>query len=51
MTKTFQVRHLCALLQSLAFVVHEKPVKLTTKATKDTKNLRADAKGSVVTQL
>jgi hypothetical protein len=39
MTQTFQVRHLPALLQSFPFFIHEKPLKLTTKDTKDTKNL------------
>jgi hypothetical protein len=43
MTKPFQVRHLLALLQSFAFLIHEKRVKLTTKPTKNTKNLLAGA--------
>src|ERR1700676_3363049 len=40
MTQTFDVRHLRAHLWCFAFLSHEKPVKLTTKDTKDTKNLR-----------
>ena len=35
----FDVRHLRAHLRSFAFLVHQRPVKLTTKTTKDTKNL------------
>ena len=41
MTQTFDVGHRRALLWSFAFLVHEKPVKLTTKVTKDTKNLQS----------
>src|SRR5882724_3058281 len=41
MTQTFDIRHLRAHLRSFAFLIHEKPVKLTTKLTKDTKNLLA----------
>jgi RNA polymerase sigma-70 factor (ECF subfamily) len=40
-TQTFQVCHLLALLQSFPFFIHEKPLKLTTKDTKDTKKLAA----------
>jgi len=39
MTKPFDVRHLRAHLRSFAFLVHQRPVKLTTKDSKDTKNL------------
>jgi hypothetical protein len=39
MTETFEVRHLRALIQSFAFFFHQGAVKLTTKDTKDTKNL------------
>jgi hypothetical protein len=40
-TEPFEVRYLRALIQSFAFFFHERPVKLTTKNTKDTKNLLA----------
>ncbi len=40
-TEPLKVSHRRALFQSLAFFIHEKPVKLTTKDTKDTKNLLA----------
>ncbi len=39
MPEPFDVRHLRAHLRSFAFLIHEKPVKLTTMLTKDTKNL------------
>jgi hypothetical protein len=39
MTQTLEIRHLRALFQSFAFVLHRQAVKLTTKNTKDTKNL------------
>jgi len=39
MTKTFDIRHLLALIQSFAFFFHQGRWKLTTKLTKDTKNL------------
>jgi hypothetical protein len=38
-TKALQIRHLLAHLRGFAFLIHEKRVKLTTKLTKDTKNL------------
>jgi len=40
-TEPLEVGHLCALLQGFAFIIHEKPVKLTTKNTKDTKKFAA----------
>jgi len=41
MPEPFDIRHLVALLQSLSFVRHDRSrLKLTTKDTKDTKNLR-----------
>ena len=43
MTEPLQVRHLCALLRSFPIFIHEKPLKLTTKVAKDTKNLLAGA--------
>jgi hypothetical protein len=39
MPEPFDVRHLRAHLRSFAFLVHERPLKLTTKDSKDTKNL------------
>src|SRR5205085_10221102 len=39
MPEPFDVRHLGSLFQCFAVVVHERPVKLTTKKAKDTKNL------------
>jgi hypothetical protein len=39
MTQPLDVRHLRAHLRSFAFLVHQRPVKLTTKDSKDTKNL------------
>ena len=50
MPESFDIRHLLAHLSGFAFLIHEKPVKLTTKLTKDTKNLLAAAHESVVTQ-
>ena len=38
-TKPLQVGHLRALIQSFAFFLHQGALKLTTKGTKDTKNL------------
>ena len=43
MPEPFDVRHLRAYLRSFAFLIHEKRMKLTTKPTKDTKNLLAGA--------
>jgi hypothetical protein len=43
MTEPLDIRHFRAHLWSFAFLIHEKPVKLTTKNTKDTKNLLAGA--------
>jgi hypothetical protein len=39
MTEALQIRHLLAHLRSFAFLIHGKPVKLTTMHAKDTKNL------------
>jgi len=39
MTQTFDICHLLAHLRGFAFLIHEERVKLTTKLTKDTKNL------------
>ena len=47
----FDIRHLCALLQSFSFLVHQKTVKLTTKHTKDTNNLPEHSAQRSVTQL
>ena len=41
MTEPFDIRYLLAHLRGFAFLIHEKPVKLTTKLTEDTKNLLA----------
>src|SRR5205809_4249277 len=41
MPEPFDIRHLRPHLRSFAFLIHEKPVKLTTMLTKDTKNLLA----------
>src|SRR6476620_7123822 len=38
-TKPLDIGHLCTLLWSFPFLVHQKAVKLTTKQAKDTKNL------------
>ncbi|HEY5992548.1 MAG TPA: hypothetical protein VIU10_08215, partial [Candidatus Udaeobacter sp.] len=46
----FNIGHLRAHLRSFAFLIHERPVKLTTKDSKDTKNLLAAAHGPVVTE-
>jgi hypothetical protein len=50
MTEPFDIRHLRALFESFAFLIHERPVKLTSTLTKDTKNLLTTAHGPVVTQ-
>jgi hypothetical protein len=50
MPEPFDSRHLLAHFRGFAFLIHEKPVKLTTKITKDTKNLLTAAHGPVVTQ-
>jgi hypothetical protein len=50
MTEPLDVTHRGTHLRSFAFLIHEKPVKLTTKTTKDTKNLLPGAHGPVVTQ-
>ena len=42
MTKTLKVGHLRSLIQGFAFFFHHKRWKLTTKLTKDTKNLLAE---------
>ena len=41
MTEPLEVRHLGALFGSFPFFIHEKPLKLTTKNTKDTKKFAA----------
>jgi len=50
MTEALQIRYLRAHLTSFAFLIHEKPVKLTTMLTKNTKNLSSQRHGPVVTQ-
>jgi RNA polymerase sigma-70 factor (ECF subfamily) len=39
MPEPFDIRHLLTHLRGFAFLIHEKPVKVTTMLTKDTKNL------------
>jgi len=41
MMETLDVSHLGTLLQCFTVFVHKRPVKLTTKKMKDTKNLSA----------
>src|SRR5881398_3261881 len=41
MTEPLEVRHLAALFGSFPFFIHEKPLKLTTNNTKDTKKFAA----------
>ena len=50
-TEPFEVRHLRALIQSFAFLIHERPVKLTTKRTKDTKNLLTVGPGALIGEM
>jgi len=40
-TEPLDIGHLRAHIWSFAFVIHQRPVKLTTKDTKDTKNFLA----------
>src|SRR5437870_11504397 len=47
MPDPFEIRHWCEALESFAVFIHERPVKLTTKNTKDTKKFVGTKSGLV----